>query len=219
MKRRTEILVTLVSALAGFGFLAGSHSKAGARVLEIPLKIGAASDTELPVGAAQAIVVLTGPADRSRSLARAARAAELHGHTGLPVMVCGSGAHTMEHVLEKNYAVRAKWLDEKSEDTFENAQLCAPILGNSMVKNVLLVTDEYHMWRARTVFGWAGIGVIPAPSSQLSQEPLSTLDILPSPEGRDRTKNALHELAGTTWYWARHLNCELTARKQRSDFS
>lgn len=188
--------------MTGLGLLTATGSKAAARVLEIPLRLSSPSRT-IPNEAPQAIIVLTGPADRNRSLTRAAHAADLHTRMRLPVMICGTGAYAMDYVLQKQYGVRAKWLDDKSEDTFENAKICAPILKTDGVQNILLVTDEYHMWRARTVFRWAAIGVIPAPSSQLSEEPLSISNLLPSIEGRERISNALHEIAGLVWYVVR----------------
>jgi uncharacterized SAM-binding protein YcdF (DUF218 family) len=213
MKRLFQIGIALAAVAAGLVLFIATGSRAGAQILELPLRLGAAPSRALPRPAVQAIVVLTGPEERVLALGRIFQAAKVHRETGLPIMVCGKGAPAIQRILEQNYAVRTKWIEEKSVNTFQNAQLCAPILKQSSVRNILLVTDEYHLWRARTAFGWGGISAIPAPSSQLSKEALLPSDFLPSAEGQVRSIKALHELVGIIWYVTCNLSGQFTAQE------
>lgn len=203
MKRVLKTLFFIAAIAAGLVLAIASGSKAVARILEIPLEIGSEPSASLSGVLPQAIIVLTGPSDWSRALARVSHAAELNRQNGIPIMICGNGASVLEQVLRDKHGIRSKWLEIDSTNTLENARFCVPILLRESVSHAFLVTDEYHMWRARTAFEWNGLKVIPAPSSVLSDKPIMLPDFLPSDEGRERIRIALHELAGIVWYMIR----------------
>ncbi len=55
-------------------------------------------------------------------------------------------------------------LEEESHSTAENARFSARILGERGVRKVLLVSDPYHLFRARQSFRLEGIEAIPVPA-------------------------------------------------------
>lgn len=52
-----------------------------------------------------------------------------------------------------------------ARDTEENARLSAPLIRGTGAARVTLVTDPWHMARARLCFALHGIGTRPAPTS------------------------------------------------------
>lgn len=167
---------------------------------------------------AQAIVVLGGGRYRDApeyggdtvseaSLPRLRYAAKLYRQTGLPLLVTGgrpdgaglSEAEAMRRVLTEELGVSVRWCEEASDNTRENANYSAALLGRDGITRVLLVTHAWHMPRARLAFEAAGLAVTPAPT--LFQRGAQTpLDFLPQADGLARSRQALHEWIGLLWY-------------------
>ena len=147
-------------------------------------------ETAPPVGAdamrqAQAIVILGagkrrhapeygGETVNRLALERLRYGARLARATGLPVLVSGGAptgdrpeAELMRAVLEEDFGVPVRWVENASLDTRQNAQLSAVALRAAGVRRVLLVTHAVHMPRAQAVFEDAGVQVIPAPTAWL----------------------------------------------------
>ncbi|WP_145141729.1 YdcF family protein [Pseudomonas duriflava] len=109
-------------------------------------------------------------AERVRYAARIARV------THLPVLITGgtplvdppSEAELMAEVMEEDYNVPVRWLEKESRTTWENATLSAPILKRDGVKRIVLVTQAFHMARAKRCFEQQGFEVIPAPMGFMS---------------------------------------------------
>lgn len=103
----------------------------------------------------------------------AARVAKV---SGLPILVTGglhfgqppSEAQLMADSLAQDFAVSARWLEEESRTTWENAQCTAKILHREGIKRVVLVTDAWHMPRSRWSFEQFGFAVVSAPVGFLS---------------------------------------------------
>jgi len=90
-----------------------------------------------------------------------------HGHFRRMV-ICGRGvAATVKPVLVA-YGIPepAIVLEERSESTRENALYAKPVLSASPGP-VVLVTSDYHMYRARRCFAREGIAVIPQAAPDL----------------------------------------------------
>ncbi len=123
--------------------------------------------------------------------------------TGLPILLSGGApfggppeAQLMRDVLEQDFGIHARWTENASRDTGENAALSAPLLRQAGVRTVVLVTQAFHMARARLEFERRGFAVVPAPTG-FNQGANSHLEsLLPSTDALDRSYWALHEWLG-----------------------
>lgn len=141
--------------------------------------------------------------DRLRYGALVARA------SGRPVLVAGgqpdgdgrSEAEIMKIVLERDFGIGARWTEERSETTRENALYSAKILLPQGVRRIALVTHAFHMPRAVASFEAAGFEVVPAPTSFLAGHgPVIALDFLPRYDVMRSSGFAIHEAIGLLWY-------------------
>jgi len=169
---------------------------------------------------AEAIVVLgsslntdapeyAGDTANERTLVRLRYGAFLARRLDLPVLVSGgkppraskSEAEVMAEIMSREFAVEVRWREENSQDTADNARMSAAILHPAGIKRILLVTQAFHMPRARLLFEQAGYEVIPAPTgfrTGLVQRP-SLFDFIPQAAALQNTYYALHEWLGIVW--------------------
>jgi uncharacterized SAM-binding protein YcdF (DUF218 family) len=143
-------------------------------------------------------------------LARARYGAKLHRETGLPILLAGgspygettSEASIMKEVLEKEFNVPVRWLEEKSKNTFENALYSSQLLEKENIKRVLMVTHSRDIIRALRAFKKVGaLNITPAPTLFARKSGKFTVKSLtPNPYALSRTAVALHEIAGMYWY-------------------
>jgi uncharacterized SAM-binding protein YcdF (DUF218 family) len=160
---------------------------------------------------AQAIVVLGGGDQRAAApeyggqpaagiglLERVSYAAYVAQHTTLPVLVSGTPTETraMSATLARNFHVDTRWVEDRSRDTFQNAQFSALILKAAGVSRILLVTDAEHEWRAAQEFQAAGLAVVPAPAEPWAPRPFDPLRCVPSAAALARSTQALYEMLG-----------------------
>lgn len=99
--------------------------------------------------------------------------------------------------------------DSRSRNTYENALNVKQILDRQEIQGpVLLVTSALHMPRSLLIFKHLGIWAIAAPTdfrvTYADQQPASVpgmlIDLLPDPEGLQRTSRALKEYIGLVVY-------------------
>jgi uncharacterized SAM-binding protein YcdF (DUF218 family) len=168
-----------------------------------------ALDLSHPV-AAQAIVILGGggyrelapeyggPAPNYAMYERLAYGAFVARRTGLPILVTGKGkeAVTMQTSLGRDFGVRTKWVDERSEDTYDNAHDSAGILRGAGISRVVLVTSDTHLWRAAHEFEAAGLSVVPAPVGVPAPIEIGTMRYVPTASALQRSYYAVYELVG-----------------------
>lgn len=143
-------------------------------------------------------------------LVRLRYAAELQRRTSLPILVSGgapdgektSEAELMREALVNDFRVSVKWVEGDSRNTHENAVYSAAQLGTTKIDHVYLVTHAWHMRRAAKAFEKIGIRVTPAPTGfhTLSQKSRELYAYLPSTEGMNQTRIALHEKLAFFWY-------------------
>jgi uncharacterized SAM-binding protein YcdF (DUF218 family) len=178
----------------------------------------AASETRVfdPAAArdTQAIVILSGGLRRDAaeyggdtlgrlSLERTRYGARVARETGLPVLVTGGAygtsrpeAHVMREVLEREYGVAVRWVEDRARTTRENAQFTAQILRPLGIERVVLVVHAFDVRRARLEFERAGLAVRPAPTVIPALAVSGIGDFLPSPAALQSSYYALYELFG-----------------------
>ena len=124
---------------------------------------------------AQAIIILSRV--RARPLTRpplgpgGAGKTQLPGPTGggRPLRAENSEAAVMAGILKNEFGIAVRWREEQSQDTAGNARYSAEILRQAGITRVVLVTQAFHMPRARLLFEAAGLQVVPAPAHFVSK--------------------------------------------------
>ncbi|MGY6089841.1 YdcF family protein [Avibacterium paragallinarum] len=128
---------------------------------------------------AQAIVVLGGGLRDSNelfgslavpaiALERLRYAAYLHQQTQLPILLTGaspngnSEAQIMANELQQFFHTPTQWLEEKAQTTIQNAQFTKQLLDKENIHRIILVTNQWHMQRAKLLFEKQGFIVLPA---------------------------------------------------------
>jgi uncharacterized SAM-binding protein YcdF (DUF218 family) len=166
----------------------------------------------------QAIVILGGDLTRTTdppyvipgflTLDRMRVGAALHRKTGLPILVTGGTvqphhrpvAAVMADSLRDDFQVPVSWVEDTSEDTWQNAAFSADILKKQGIRSVYVVTQGWHMRRAMLAFRHAGLIATAVPSSmEIPIDPI-VWDFLPRASSWGWSYYALHEWIGCAWY-------------------
>ncbi|MBS0348545.1 MAG: YdcF family protein [Proteobacteria bacterium] len=144
------------------------------------------------------------------TLERLRYGARLARHSGLPVMVSGGStrpsqtpeAVLMKAALEDDFGIPVKWMEARSRDTRENAELSAAALLPAGIRRIVLVTHAAHMERSVEAFEHAGFQVMPAPTANLAGPPDSNEGsvLLPSMNTAYAGWYAVHEWLGLLAY-------------------
>jgi uncharacterized SAM-binding protein YcdF (DUF218 family) len=143
------------------------------------------------------------------TLPRLRYAAYLQKRTGLPVLVAGgiekdetTEAVLMYKVLREEYEVKARiYIENQSQNTFENASRVKKILKEHQFEHILLVSSAFHMPRALSAFENVEIVVTPAPTGFYSNSiDYEFGDFLPNSLALRQNYLALHEIIGAFWY-------------------
>ncbi|MDB5915519.1 MAG: hypothetical protein JWP22_4194 [Ramlibacter sp.] len=221
LARRHRGFGILVAALAIVATLALSTNGMAvilARHLLPPMKVAQPQDLR----DVQAIVVLgggvveqapeygaaqpTGP-----TLNRLRYGAWLARQTGKPLAFAGgigwaasgtdvpSEGSVARRVLQEEYGLTPRWVDDQSRDTVENAQRIAALLRPAGVRRIALVTEATHMPRALLAFRDSGLQVVPAPTNLPAPLERPLLEWLPSGPGASTNRILLRE------WLARHV--------------
>lgn len=128
---------------------------------------------------AQAIVLLGGGLRDSKELyaplastaiqlERLRYAAYLQKETDLPLLITGRSptgaieAKVAAEELQQFFHVPTKWIEPHALTTKENAQFTKQILEKEQINKIILVTNEWHMQRARLLFQQQGFEVLAA---------------------------------------------------------
>ncbi|MBK8097771.1 MAG: YdcF family protein [Planctomycetes bacterium] len=173
-----------------------------------------------PLPPADAIVILSAEADREApeygdavvgpmTMQRVRYGAFLHRRTGLPILCSGGKpsaaapplGELMRRALVDEFRIpEVRWTEDRSADTFENAQFSVALLQPAGVRSILLVTSAWHLPRASRCFEQLGITVIPAGTGYRGEPYDNWMSLLPQwPALRDSCL-ALHEIYGAIWY-------------------
>lgn len=142
------------------------------------------------------------------TLARLRYGVRLARQTGKPLAFAGgvgwgaAGTRTeaegtvAARVLQEEYGVKLRWMDDRSRDTGENAARMADQLQRDGVRRIALVTDATHIPRATSAFRAAGFEVLPAPTNFIVAAERPLLRWLPSTGGAADCRSLLREWLG-----------------------
>lgn len=109
-------------------------------------------------------------------------------------------AEVMRRILESDWGLKVRWVEDRSRNTGENADFTARMLLPQGIRTVILVTSDFHLRRAMTVFRKAGLEALPHPVPPLGPPgPIEWNDFIPNAQSLLRSHYALHELAGTLY--------------------
>lgn len=151
-----------------------------------------------------------GDTANERTLVRLRYGAYLAHRLDLPVLVTGgtplraskSEAEAMAGIMEDELGVKVRWRETNSLDTADNARMSAEMLRAAGIKRIVLVTQAFHMPRAKLLFERAGLEVIPGPSGFRAlpkRDAFSPFDLLPQASALQNSYYALHEWVGILW--------------------
>ena len=213
--RRRKVL-GLGLAWSGLALLFALSTPTVAGLLMRTLRIHQPPSVEEARGA-QAIVILGGGVYRaareyegndvigSNSLTRLRYGIELQRKTGLPMLLSGGApegglaeATVMAGTLQKDYGIKARWLETESFDTHEQALRTATLLRKDGVTSILLVTEGFHMRRSVTEFESAGLTVTPAPTLIGSGAEAPLFSFFPGAGSLQASEQAMKEWLGIT---------------------
>lgn len=141
-------------------------------------------------------------------LERIRYAAWLHRFTHKPILGAGGGplgsssseAAQMRDVLEKEFQVPVRWIEETSGNTRDNAYKSFAILKKYGITHIALVTHAWHMPRAAREFERAGFRVIPAATAFTTRYKMDLFAFLPTAGALQKSQLFLHEVIGMLWY-------------------
>jgi uncharacterized SAM-binding protein YcdF (DUF218 family) len=142
------------------------------------------------------------------TLERLRAGAALERKTHLPILVSGGVvgvdappiALLMQESLTQDFQVPVRWTEDRSGDTWENAQDSAAILRAAGIDSIYVVTHSWHERRALMAFAAAGITATAAPTPLDSPATPIPTDIVPSAKSWETSYYALHEWIGYAWY-------------------
>ena len=142
------------------------------------------------------------------ALERLRYGAHLHRQSGLPLLVTGGmpGGGTraegriMQQILEDEYHLSPRWIEDRAETTWDNARYSAALLHENGIRRIALVTHAWHLRRALPQFEAQGLEVVPAGIGFSSADLDDVFDVLPTPAGLRDSTFALHEWLGILWY-------------------
>jgi uncharacterized SAM-binding protein YcdF (DUF218 family) len=174
--------------------------------------------TNLENASADAIVVLSagqhfsareygGNTVGKDTLERVRYAAMLYRKTGKPILLSGGNpqgggaeAPLMKQVLEQEYHVPVRWVEDTSDNTLENARHSHALLAKEGISHIYLVTQAWHMPRSARVFEQAGFTVTPAATGFTTRHKTDLLSFIPNASALHDSYRFMHEAIGMLWY-------------------
>lgn len=147
-----------------------------------------------------------------RTLERLRYAARVHRTTAWPIAVVGGAPFDiaapegvlMAESLQTDFGVPVQWIEDRSNNTAENARNARALMD---VDSILLVTQAVDMPRAREAFEAVGFDVVPAPIGFITRDAdylLGPFDFIPDANALAAARLVLHEYLGLVWYRLRY---------------
>jgi len=110
----------------------------------------------------------------------------------------------MGETLEREFGVKVRWVEDRSETTRENARFSAELLKQDGIHRIYLVSHAWHLPRAVPEFEREGLQVVPAGTGYSLTRGPRPMDFLPSGKGLYDSYLAMHEGIGLIWYRIRN---------------
>ena len=139
----------------------------------------------------------------------------LHKKSNIPLLVTGGNPHgeliseasIMQKALNDIFQLKAKWIEPKSSNTWNNARYSFELLKKHNIKNIILVTHADHMPRSVMAFEHFGFEVTTAPlgfKAKNKGDGYTIMHFLPSAYAMNQCNAAMHEFIGYLWYLLRY---------------
>jgi uncharacterized SAM-binding protein YcdF (DUF218 family) len=130
--------------------------------------------------------------------------------TQLPLLFSGGVGHAAPtgaseaeiaaRVAEQEFGLKLRWTEGNSRDTRENARASVALLQAAGIEQIVLVTHDYHMTRARGHFEREmaphGMKLVMAPMGLPASRRLVAMDWIPTDNGFELVRLALREWLG-----------------------
>jgi uncharacterized SAM-binding protein YcdF (DUF218 family) len=194
----------ITPALLMRGLEHGLASPAGAPPPRAVVILSAEQSRGIPGGIIDGFDVGSLTLERLRAGVRLART------TTLPILVTGgvprpgrpSLGAVMAQALKRDFATPARWIESRSQDTWQNAEYSAAMLREAGISSIYLVSSGWHLRRALIAFRHFGIAATPAPV-RLEAWPDDSWGLVPTARSWQRSYWAMHEWIGCAVYWWR----------------
>lgn len=106
----------------------------------------------------------------------------------------------MRETLEREFGMKVRWVEARSNNTRENAMFSAKLLKMSGIRRIYLVSHAWHLPRALPEFEREGLQVIAAGTGHSLSSGPRLMDFVPSAKGLYDSYLAMHEGIGLVWY-------------------
>ncbi len=137
------------------------------------------------------------------TLERLRYGARLQQQTGKPILVTGGApyggrpeADAMAETLKQDFHAKTIWVEDQSNDTAENAAYSAKILKQHHITNIALVSQAWHLLRAKALFEKQGISVTLAGTGYTNAEHQTIAQLLPDANALLKSSTAIKEYLG-----------------------
>ena len=134
------------------------------------------------------------------SLERVRYAAHLQRITNTPILASGGApyggkpeADIMAETLKQEFHAKTVWVENRSNDTAENAAYSASILKQHGISKIALVSQAWHLPRAMPFFQRQGLTVYPAPTGFSGENAEPFTQWLPKASALDKSSMAIRE--------------------------
>jgi uncharacterized SAM-binding protein YcdF (DUF218 family) len=222
---RRRLLAWFLILLAVLGLWFGATVALGSMLVRVltqpPPSLIEREITELRKAPKTAIVVLGGgrrvlapeygvSSLNERSIERLRFGIWLSRGTQLPLLFSGGVGHAAPtgaseaeiaaRVAEQEFGLKLRWTEGNSRDTRENARASVALLQAAGIEQIVLVTHDYHMTRARGHFEREmaphGMKLVMAPMGLPASRRLVAMDWIPTDNGFELVRLALREWLG-----------------------
>jgi uncharacterized SAM-binding protein YcdF (DUF218 family) len=102
--------------------------------------------------------------------------------------------------LHDDFGLTATWEENRSRDTWENAEFSAQILHDAGIRRIYLVTHSWHMRRSLLAFRHFGLDPVPVSVRPAYTPPFAWRRFIISPVAWVNSFIAFHEWVGLAYY-------------------